>query len=379
MRSIFTYNQENGEKSIMTIYKCPSCNAPMVYNSATRQLTCEYCNTKVPIEEADRLKTESKETADDFQYEVNESQTQQNDASGAQNAQKTVNYKMYKCPSCGAEILTDENTAATFCSFCQSPTLIEDKLTGALAPSRIIAFKNNKEMAKSAYLQWTKSGHFVPKEFSKSSVIDKITGIYVPFWLYDYDTVSDIDADATKVRSEVRGDTRYTHTDHYKVHRTVQAEFDKVPADASEQMEDSVMDILEPFTYSELTDFDMSYLSGFYAEKFNYTSDEMKARIECRIKKYAKDTALSTINGYSSKTIVHENYNMIQKKSEYVMLPVWVLNYRYKNKEFKFTMNGQTGKIVGALPVSKGKMAGTFLGLTAGIFIILHLIFSVLM
>lgn len=67
---------------------------------------------------------------------------------GAQNAQKTVNYKMYKCPSCGAEILTDENTVATFCSFCQSPTLIEDKLTGAIAPSRIIAFKNNKEMPK---------------------------------------------------------------------------------------------------------------------------------------------------------------------------------------------------------------------------------------
>ncbi len=318
----------------------------MTFNSNTQKLTCEYCDKTVSMDETETLKTE-----------------------------KTEDFKIYKCPSCGAEVLTEEYTAATFCSFCQSPTLIEDKLSGEIAPSRIIPFKYNKEKAKEVYRKWTKSGHFVPSEFSRESVIDKITGIYVPFWLYDYDTMSIVDVEATRVRSERRGNTQYTHTDYFKVYRKVQAEFDKVPADASKQMEDEVMDKMEPFSYDELKSFDMSYLSGFYAERYNYTSAEMKPRIESRMHKYAKDTVLSTIKGYSSKRILFENYGLRGKNAEYVLLPVWILQFRYRGEVFKFSMNGQTGKIVAQLPMSKGKIAASFFVLTALIFTALHIIF----
>ena len=119
----------------------------------------------------------------------------------------------------------------------------------------------------------------------------------------------------------------------------------------------------------------MSYLSGYYAERYNFTSSDMKPRIEKRVHKYAREGVMSTIKGYSTTRIISENYGLKGKNSEYVMLPVWVLNYKYQGKDFKFTMNGQTGKIVGELPVSKGKMAAAFAVLTAVIFLILHIIF----
>lgn len=329
----------------MTIYKCSSCGGTMTYDGDKGMLICEHCGNQVPVEESGNLKTE-----------------------------RVENFKVYQCPSCGAEIMTDEYTAATFCSFCQSPTLVEDKISGEMAPSRIIAFRYGKDKAKEAYRSWVRKSRFVPSLFSKEGFVDKITGIYVPFWLYDYEVVGDVDADAQRIRSEVRGDVKYVHTDHFRVHRRVRMDFNGIPADASAQMEDGVMDRLEPFERGELKEFDMSYLSGFYAERYNYDSSQLRDRVEKRVRKYAKEGVMSTITGYSSKTVLHESYDLDAKRSEYVMMPVWVLNYRYNNKEFKFTMNGQTGKIIGQLPISPGKVMAAFGGLTAGIFLVLQVI-----
>lgn len=349
----------------MVIYKCPTCGANMVFNSETQQLTCDYCETSVPIEQANDLKRE--ETSEEAQEQKVEDTEYTTDAG-------TADFKMYHCPSCGAEILTDEVTVATFCSFCQSPTLVEEKVEGALAPSRLIAFKQNKEQAKSAFRTWTKKGLFTPSAFSRESTLEKVTGIYVPFWLFDYNTVTDMDVNATRVRHERRGDMQYTHTDHFAVHRRVEADFLQVPTDASKQMDDAMMDKLEPFNYEDMVKFDMSYLSGFYAERYTYSSEEMRPRVETRIKSYAKESTLDTIQGYATKVPVHENYQLNKRKEEYVMLPVWMLNYRYKGKEYQFSMNGQTGRIVGDLPLSIGKIAVAFGILWIVIFLILQFV-----
>ena len=56
-------------------------------------------------------------------------------------------------------------------------------------------------------------------------------------------------------------------------------------------------------------------------------------------------------------------------KDEYVLLPVWMLNIKYKDKIYPFAMNGQTGKMIGDIPLDKKKaiiwgiliLVGTFL------------------
>jgi DNA-directed RNA polymerase subunit RPC12/RpoP len=329
---------------MVLVYKCPSCGANMVFDSEKQQLVCPHCNTVRSVEDMEA-------NLDD----------------------DTIEVKVYKCPTCGAELVTDTDTTATFCNYCGNSALIEDRIKQA-KPAAIIPFFVSKEQAKEAYLKWCKKGLLTPKSFTSQSTIEKITGIYVPFWVYDYDTEVSLRADCTRVRVERHGDTELTHTDHFDVYREVKTAYNKVPVDASEKMEDNIMDKLEPFNYESLKQFEMPYLSGFLSEKYNYTSDEMKERVEQRIKQYASTAARNTINGYASVAVIDENIRMKNTKTQYVLLPVWMLNYRYLSKNYVFALNGQTGKVVGNLPISKGKMAGWFTGVAAVAFAVVKLI-----
>ncbi|OYO90869.1 hypothetical protein CG709_13050, partial [Lachnotalea glycerini] len=281
--------------------------------------------------------------------------------------------KSYQCPTCGAELLTDVNTTATFCNYCGNSALIENRILQD-KPYAMIPFSISKEEAKAAYLKWCKKGLLTPRSFTSQSTIEKISGMYVPFWLYDYDTEVSLRADCTRVRVERHKDTEYVHTDHFDVYREVKTTYRKVPADASKNMDDEIMDKLEPFNYGSLKQFQMPYLSGFLSEKYSYSSYEMKERIEQRIQEYASSAARNTISGYATTTVVYEDVRLDNTSSKYVLLPVWLLNYRYLGKNFVFAMNGQTGKVVGDLPVSKKKAAGWFVATVAITFVLLRLL-----
>lgn len=335
---------------MVKIIKCPGCGANMQYNAQKQKMYCDFCETELPVEDVEEIKSENK------------------------NESKSGDFKSYKCPSCGAELLTDEYTSATFCNFCGNSSLIEDRLLGELMPAQLIPFKINKQEAMNIFKNWTKKGLFTPKGFRKQSTIEKISGIYVPFWLYDYHSRAKINANCTRVRREVIGNTEYIHTDNFKVTRDIDTEYLKVPADASIKMPDDVMDKIEPFDYKEMIDFDMPYLSGFLAEKYNYSSEELAQRVETRVDDYICKAVKDTIQGYSTINVINQDTWQNRKCAKYTLFPVWLLNYRYMSKDYMFAINGQTGRIVGALPLSKGRAISWFAGVSIVSFAILMII-----
>ena len=344
------------------IYKCPNCGAAMEFSSELQKLECKRCGTSIDVktyedEYASLMEEVSGSTSDNSDYGFNNSE-QDNDADNN-------NMKIYHCQSCGAELVADEYTSATFCSYCGNPTLVEDRLKGSFRPKSIIPFKINKDQAVDIYKKWLKKGMLTPKELSRKSTIEKISGVYVPFWLYDYSARTMMSANANKVRTTRRGDTEYTYTDHFDVYRDVSAEFKRIPADASEKMPDEQMDMLEPYNYSEITDFAMPYLSGYLSEKYNYTADEIQSRAKKRADSYITQIARDSITGYSSVIVRNNSISMNGRGSEYALLPVWMLNFRYNNKEFHFYLNGQTGKIVADRPISAGKAVTYGIGIFA--------------
>lgn len=346
-------------------YKCPSCGAAMVFESNSQKMRCEHCGTELTVEELEEIHRQGEDTEEEKVY----SQAEHEDDFGKEKA----DFKKYTCPGCGAEILTDEHTAAAFCSYCGTPGLMEDRLNGEQTPAQIIPFKIDRQRAEEIYRSFCKRGVLTPKDFTKASTIEKISGIYVPFWLYDYRANAKIEAKCTKVRVERRGDMEYTHTKHFRVHRDVSDEYLKVPADASEKMPDDIMEKLEPFQYQDMVEFRMPYLSGYMAEKYNYTSEEMAKRVEERIYAYILEEARRTIKGYSTTAVMGERVHIDRRAAKYTMFPVWILNYRYKEKNYVFAINGQTGKFVGKLPISMKKAAGWFAGVSAAAYIILML------
>lgn len=335
---------------MVNTYKCPGCGASLEFQPGKDELVCGYCGTHVKVKDLGEEDVYQCEV----ENETDQSESQRGDFSG------------YTCQSCGAHLITDESTTATVCCYCGSSALIPERLSGMLKPGGVIPFKIDKSQAKERFRQWLCTGCFTPKEFKNAATLENIRGIYVPFWLYDYDAEARVRAECTKVRHERKGDTEYTHTDYYLVEREAFSSYQKIPADASERMPDDVMDAMEPYNYGELVEFQMPYLSGYESEKYNYESgDEAVAgRAETRVRTYISQDVRETIKGYTTTRFLSNNIRLRRKQALYTLLPVWMITYRYKGENQIFAINGQTGRQVGELPNSMGKMAAWFGGIT---------------
>ena len=363
-----------------TTYKCPHCGTAMIFNSQTQMLGCPSCGANLNVVDYDNyIKELDKEFNTGTSYNhngtsnsaINNANADSNYSSDNDNTRgaktdadeftDTENMKVFHCQSCGAQLVTDKFTSATFCSYCGNPTLVEERLEGKFSPRFVIPFKIDKEQAVRIYKDWLKQGPLTPKALSHTSTIEKISGVYVPFWLYDYNANAKLNAAATRVRTQRRGDTEYIYTDHFQLYRDVSTEFDYIPADASEKMPDERMDKLEPFNYGELVPFKGGYLQGYLSERYNYTDDELNNRAKTRAKEYIDKIARDTMVGYSTVTIERSQLDVRNKKSTYVLLPVWMLNFTFNGKKFSFYLNGQTGKIVADRPVSKARTISIFI------------------
>lgn len=280
----------------------------------------------------------------------------------------------YHCENCGAVLLTDPETTATHCSFCGAAVVLSDRLTGEFAPAKVIPFTISKDEAVAAFRKWTKNGRLTPRGFMNGDRIKKMTGMYVPFWLYDIDGKAEVAAIGTRVRTYQQGDTIITETDFYDVYREIDLSYLKVPADASIKMDDELMDKLEPYDYNDLKDFRMPYLAGYLAEKYDYDDTELFSRVESKIVPYVDTYIGSTISGYSTVSYTDKHIKANKKKVYYTLLPVWMVYYDFENKEHTFAMNGQTGKVVGKPPISGGKVAAWFTGVAVSTFAVLKAI-----
>lgn len=327
-------------------YQCPHCGAPIAFDADQHTFHCDFCGQDASKEEL--IKREGE----------------------AIDADKL---KQYHCPSCGADLVTDENTAATFCRFCGSPGIVRQNLEGVFKPDQVIPFHVSKDKAQALFAKWCHRGRFAPRGFFSKQQLEKITGTYVPFWLFDCDVNSTISGTAKKIRTWRSGDREYTNTKNFFVMRSGEFSFRGVPADGSSRMDDDLMDALEPYQYEEMVPFDLPYLSGFAAEKYDIPAKEVFKRVDKRMDEAAESTLRQSISGYSSQVITGKQKHYRLAKSRYVLMPVWMLRYHYQNQDYIFAVNGQTGKVVGKPPVSKGKVMAYMGALTAGLFAVLTL------
>jgi hypothetical protein len=180
--------------------------------------------------------------------------------------------------------------------------------------------------------------------------------MYVPFWLYDVNNRVEVHAHGTRVRTYVSGDYRVTETQHYEIYRDIVLNYLQVPVDASEKMNDELMDKLEPFPYDQLKSFRSPYLAGYVAEKYHYSDQELFPRVKEKIKEYIDAYIQSALTGYTTVNTTSKQIDTTLKKADYTLLPVWMLRYDYNKKVYTFAMNGQTGKVVGKPPISKAKV-----------------------
>jgi len=366
-------------------YKCPGCGSDMAFDSQTGMLRCASCDRTEKIEDMAKPGENEDET---IHYNMDEEDLQaknsafEHDYADSNDTDEPSNHstfgendaREYHCNNCGATLLTDANTTATTCSFCGAGVVLSDRLTGNLAPAKVLPFTINKEQAQEAFKKWCRKGRLTPSDFMTADRIKNITGLYVPYWLYDMNGRGEAEATCTRVRTYSDAHYIYTETKFYNVYRKVDLNYSRIPCDASRKMEDSMMDKLEPYSYQELKDFNLPYLAGYIAEKYDFTDEDMLPRIRDRVGTYVDNYLSSTISGYNSVMYQRKDINVIKKHANYTLLPMWMVCYDYRKAEHIFAMNGQTGKIVGKPPLSKAKIFAWFAGVSAGSFLLMRLL-----
>lgn len=334
-------------------YKCPQCLATLRFNPNNQKWDCEYCHSSFAVDELsindDKFK--NKQIKDNIILDT------------------------YTCKNCGASLITDENTSATFCVYCKSTAIIKERLIGNYQPDMIIPFYKTKEDAINAFKSLTKRKIFTQDIFRNINNIEEIRGVYIPFWLFDIECSGSVSGTAKKIETWQKNGYTHVKTDYYDIERTGESFFENIPVDASSNFDDSIMNSIEPFNYNELKEFNYGYLSGFYSENYGLTKEEVYSIALDRANSSFTSYLKNDIDGYSSTKITNKNINNNLANAKYVLLPVWMLNIRYKNQIRTFAMNGQTGKIIGNIPIDKTKLIVFSLILFIIIFIIIMMCF----
>ena len=339
---------------------CPGCGAPIKYDPEKGEFCCEYCGSSFSyqqMEEYRRQEAEAKKEDEAFDAQLRE----------------------YACPSCGASILADETTVAQFCAYCGNPVILKGRVTGQLKPQKIIPFAVGKEKAIEILKGVLSKKPFVPNVFKRESTLDKITGIYHPFWMTDADTDCALNADATKVKVWVTGNKQYTRTDYYDVWRRADIHFEDIATNALQSADKALMEGVLPYPIEAHRDFDMSYLSGFFAKRNDLTREDVKSEVAKRMRSYSQQLLSGTIRGYDTVKVTKNAVIVNKCNWDYTLLPIWVLNYRYHGKTYVFAINGYTGKMFGDLPLSRPKMGITFGSIAVGLATVLSLIGGLLL
>ena len=332
-------------------FKCPCCGGSLQFDDKSQNIVCPYCDSQFTPES---LKDYTDELASQPQEDTSwdESMVQ------AYTNEEKKGIKIYSCDSCGGEIIVDETTSSTSCPYCGNNVLVSRELAGDLKPNYVIPFKNDREVVKENLKKFFKKKPLLPSSFSKENVIEEIKPLYVPFWLFDADVGGTVEfkGETTRRWSDSRYD--YKETKYYSIMRGGRIAFDHVPVDGSKKMEDQLMESIEPYDFSEAVEFNAAYLAGYAADRYDVDKDVTFDRATVRFRDGTVQAFRNDIRGYDNVTVTKTNLQFDNTNAAYALYPVWILNTKWKDKNFRFAVNGQTGKIAGNLPVSVGKAFG---------------------
>ena len=155
-------------------------------------------------------------------------------------------------------------------------------------------------------------------------------------------------------------------------------DFDRIPVDASIAMDDRVMDLMEPYDYKALADFEPQYMSGFFGEVYNQEAEQLDTRAQAKARQASEELLQGSLMGYTTVRPYRKNLNLHREGFCYALMPVWQYVYRYKDQSYLYHVNGQTAKVIGVTPVSRGKVlaysASVFAAVTALCYMAVHVL-----
>ena len=325
--------------------KCPCCGGALEFDNKSQHVICPYCDSHFTTED---LKAYADDLANDKQDDTAWDESRVQEYTNAE----MKGMKIYSCDSCGGEIIVDETTSSTKCPYCGNNLVVSKELSGDLKPNYVIPFKNDKETVQGNLRKFFRKKPLLPSSFSKENVIEEIKSLYVPFWLFDADVAGRVRFKGEITRTWSDSDYDYKETKYYSIIRGGEIAFDHIPVDGSSKMEDQLMESIEPYDFKEAEEFNVAYLAGYAADRYDIDKTVTFNRATQRFRDGTIQAFRKDVHGYSNVTVQDSNIQLSNTVTNYALYPVWILNTKWREKNFRFAVNGQTGKVAGNLPVS---------------------------
>lgn len=324
----------------------------MEFMPDVNKMYCMYCGASYSVEEYHAM--EGKKSGEESP-EPEMDEWEQEEGKKEERRQASIKMQILHCNSCGAELAVNGVEASSFCAYCGQATVVMDRVDDYLQPDYILPFKVTRDQAEHIIRNKIEAGAFIP-EGIKHFEVEKLRGIYVPFWLFDIFYGDDQYWKYT-VKQGKSSVTRYCH-------RLGECHFQKMTLDASQNLNDDSSQRLEPYDVKELQPFDAAYLSGFYSDRFDVGTEDLVGLSYQRAKVLFDEEVKKTVKHSGAKLHYSSPVHAVTKQ-EYALLPVWFLTFRYENMPYTILVNGQTRKMVGAVPYVKKKAFALFAGMAA--------------
>ncbi len=351
------------DKSVETeSVKCDGCGSNLVFDPTVQKLKCPHCGLEK-------------------EFDTTIFANERNILDGFSDAKQWTSEEavVFSCENCGAKVVLNVNESAKSCPFCGTAHVKKVEELAGVKPNAVLPFSFDVAKATEFSKTWAKRRFFAPRDFKKNLSTKNVHGVYTPCFTFDSCTCSTYVGRLGKTKTRTVGSGKDRRTETYTVWFTVSGtfsrDFDDVLITAGSKFTQKHLDKVSPFDTNSSKQYEEKYLLGYMA--YHYDSQledcwgQAKNRMDANIRRGILSQYVYDKVAYLNVSTSHSNVTF-----KYVMLPVYVGNYSYKQKLYNFFVNGNTGKVTGKTPLSWLKILSSVLlgvALVIGVSILIYL------
>jgi hypothetical protein len=336
-------------------HPCAACGAQAEWNPAKQLLVCPFCGTSAAfsVDPASGALVEN-----DLARALRELP---DESRGWLAAKRTV-----QCQSCKAVSVFDPERVGQNCDFCGSPALVDyTEIKAPIRPQALLAFKVSEAQVREQIRRWYASKWLAPNKLKSKALVDRVHGIYIPYWTFDAQAVCPWEAEAghyyytTETYRDNKGNLQTRQVQHTRwepASGTVEHFFDDEPVPGTQGVSHRLLEEVQPFPTAELVPYDTAFLSGFVVEHYQVVLLEAAQASQDAMTRQLREMCAGQVPGDTYRNLViHPAFS--GRTFKHILVPVWLLSYMFGAKSYQAVVNGYTGRMAGQYPKSPWKIA----------------------
>jgi hypothetical protein len=336
-------------------YPCAACGAQAEWNPGRQLLVCPFCGTATPF---DVDKDSGAIVELDLVKALRELPDEER---GWSDQRRTV-----QCQSCKAVSVFDPARVGQNCDFCGSPALVDyTEIKAPIRPASLVPFKVTEAQVREQIRKWYASKWLAPNALKTKALVDRVRGVYIPYWTFDAQAVCPWQAEAghyyytTETYRDNKGNRQTRQVRHVRwepASGLVEHVFDDEPVPGTHGIAHDLLRNVEPFPATELVAYDTAYLSGFVVEHYQVVLVEAAQNAETQMYRKLHEMCAAAVPGDTHRNLsIQPQYS--NRTFKHILAPIWLLAYTFKRKTYQVVVNGCTGRMAGQYPKSAWKIA----------------------